>query len=186
MAKKKITDVVAELSEDFLTENGYELYNTEFVKEGRDWFLRVYIDKLQAAGQAEPQYISTEDCEKVSRFLSEKLDEADPIEQNYYLEVSSPGMDRPLVRPEHYERYVGEEVEIRLYKAIDGVKNIHGVLESFDKDSERLTVRSMDQAAGGKGNGKGKKGKGNTADPDGKVYDLTLADIAKANLAVVF
>ena len=164
MAKKKITDVVAELSGDFLAENGYELYNTAFVKEGRDWFLRVYIDKLQATDQEEPQYVSTEDCEKVSRFLSEKLDEADPIEQNYYLEVSSPGMDRPLIKPEHYERYVGEEVEIRLYKAIDGVKNIHGVLERFDKDSGALTV---------------------TAE-DGKSYDLTLAEIAKANLAVVF
>ena len=163
MAKKKITDVVAELSGDFLAENGYELYNTEFVKEGRDWFLRVYIDKVQAADQEEPQYVSTEDCEKVSRFLSEKLDEADPIEQNYYLEVSSPGMDRPLIRPEHYERYVGEEVEIRLYKAMDGVKNMQGVLESFDKESGAVTVTV-----------------------DGKTYELTLADIAKAKLAVIF
>lgn len=155
MAKKKITDVVAELAGDFLAENGYELYNTEFVKEGRDWFLRVYIDK--------EDYISTEDCEKVSRFLSEKLDEADPIEQNYYLEVSSPGMDRPLVRPEHYARYVGEEVEIRLYKAIDGVKNLQGTLERFDPETGAVTVTC-----------------------DGKAYELTLADIAKANLAVVF
>lgn len=158
MAKKKITDVVAELSGDFLAENGYELYNTEFVKEGRDWFLRVYIDKLEAG-----TYISTEDCEKVSRFLSEKLDEADPIEQNYYLEVSSPGMDRPLIKPEHYERYVGEEVEIRLYKAIDGVKNLQGVLERFDKENGEVAVTM-----------------------DGKTYELTLADIAKAKLAVVF
>ena len=158
MAKKKITDVVAELSGDFLAENGYELYNTEFVKEGRDWFLRVYIDKLEPEA-----YISTEDCEKVSRFLSEKLDEADPIEQNYYLEVSSPGMDRPLIKPEHYERYVGEEVEIRLYKAIDGVKNLQGVLERFDKESGEVAVTM-----------------------DGKTYELTLADIAKAKLAVVF
>ncbi|MCR5034732.1 MAG: ribosome maturation factor RimP [Clostridia bacterium] len=163
MAKKKITDVVAELSGDFLAENGYELYNTEFVKEGRDWFLRVYIDKVQAADQEEPQYVSTEDCEKVSRFLSEKLDEADPIEQNYYLEVSSPGMDRPLIRPEHYERYVGEEVEIRLYKAMDGVKNLQGVLENFDKESGAVTVTV-----------------------DGKTCELTLADIAKAKLAVIF
>ena len=178
MAKKKITDVVAELSGDFLAENGYELYNTEFVKEGRDWFLRVYIDKVQSgvttdgAGEDQPQYISTEDCEKVSRFLSEKLDEADPIEQNYYLEVSSPGMDRPLIKPEHYERYVGEEVEIRLYKAMDGVKNLQGVLESFDRESGAVTVRCPDP--------------GKNGNPDGKTYELTLADIAKAKLAVVF
>ena len=178
MGKKKITDVVAERSGDFLTENGYELYNTEFVKEGRDWFLRVYIDKVQPSqpadgiGQTEPQYVSTEDCEKVSRFLSEKLDEADPIEQNYYLEVSSPGMDRPLIRPEHYARYVGEEVEIRLYKAIDGVKKLQGVLEAFDKESSAIVVRCPDP--------------GKNGNPDGKIYELTLDDIAKANLAVIF
>lgn len=171
MGKKKITDVVAELSGDFLANNGYELYNTEFVKEGRDWFLRVYIDKVQA-DEGGPQYVSTEDCEKVSRFLSEKLDEADPIEQNYYLEVSSPGMDRPLIRPEHYERYVGEEVEIKLYKARDGVKHIQGVLESFDKDAGAVVVRCPDP--------------GKNGNPEGKTYELTLAEIAKANLAVVF
>ena len=171
MAKKKITDVVTELAGDFLAENGYELYNTEFVKEGRDWFLRVYVDLVQT-DEDEPRYISTEDCEKVSRFLSEKLDEADPIEQNYYLEVSSPGLDRPLIKPEHYARYVGAEVEVKLYKAIDGVKNLQGVLESFDAESGAVTVRCPEQ--------------GKNADPEGKVYELTLADIAKANLAVVF
>ena len=172
MAKKKITEVVAELAGEFLAETGYELYNTEYVKEGRDWFLRVYIDKVQDAEQEEQTYISTEDCEKVSRFLSEKLDEADPIEQNYYLEVSSPGMDRPLVRPEHYERYVGEEVEIRLYKAMDGVKNIQGVLEGFDRENSVATVKAQIPRKGGK--------------TEEIVYELSLSDIAKANLAVVF
>ena len=142
------------------------------MKEGRDWFLRVYIDKVQDAEQEEQAYISTEDCEKVSRFLSEKLDEADPIEQNYYLEVSSPGMDRPLVRPEHYERYVGEEVEIRLYKAMDGVKNIQGILESFDRENGVVTVKAQIPRKGGK--------------TEEIVYELALSDIAKANLAVVF
>ena len=172
MAKKKITEVVAELAEGFLAENGYELYNTEYVKEGRDWFLRVYIDKVQAETEEEQTYIGTEDCEKVSRFLSEKLDEADPIEQNYYLEVSSPGMDRPLVRPEHYERYTGEEVEVRLYKALDGVKNIQGVLESFDPESGVVTVKAQIPRKGGK--------------TEEVAYELPLSDIAKANLAVVF
>ena len=191
MGKKKITDVVTELAGEYLAENGYELYNTEFVKEGRDWFLRVYIDKAPVAetedaeteDEAEEQaYISTEDCEKVSRFLSEKLDESDPIEQNYYLEVSSPGMDRPLITPEHYERYVGHEVEIKLYKAIDGVKNINGVLESFDKETGAVVVNSLEPVSTGK---KGKKG-GKKAEPESKRYELTLTDIAKANLAVVF
>ena len=180
MAKKKITDVVTELAGDFLAENGYELYNTEFVKEGRDWFLRVYVDLAQPeqTDEGEPRYTSTEDCEKVSRFLSEKLDESDPIEQNYYLEVSSPGLDRPLLRPEHYERYVGQEVEVKLYKAIDGVKNLQGVLESFNAETGTVTVKCTAPAQ----QGKGKK----AAAPADRTYDLQLSDIAKANLAVVF
>lgn len=157
MAKKKITQLVEELVSDFLLQEGYELYNTEFVKEGKDWFLRVYVDKT-----AEGEYISTEDCEKVSRYLSEKLDEADPVEQNYYLEVSSPGMDRQLVKPDHYRRFCGNDVEIRLYKGKDGTKNIQGVLKDFD--GEYVTV----------------------TDDNDKEWKLELAEIAKANLAVKF
>ena len=93
-AKVKVTDLVEEIAAPFLEENGLELYHTEFLKEGRDWFLRVYIDKKE--GQEE-EYVSTDDCEKVSRFLSDELDRIDPIEQNYYLEVSSPGLDRELL-----------------------------------------------------------------------------------------
>ena len=157
MAKKKITEIAAEMMADFLAAEGYELYNIEFVKEGKDWFLRVYVDMASGDG-----YIGTEDCEKVSRFLSEKLDEEDPIEQNYYLEVSSPGMDRPLLTKAHYERYVGSEVEIRLYKGKDGIKNIQGVLDSIEGETVTVT------------------------DHDNKKWDLELAEIAKANLAVIF
>lgn len=157
MAKKKITEIAAEMMSDFLAAEGYELYNIEFVKEGKDWFLRVYVDMASGEG-----YIGTEDCEKVSRFLSEKLDEEDPIEQNYYLEVSSPGMDRPLLKREHYERYVGSEVEIRLYKGKDGTKNIQGVLESIEGETVTVT------------------------DHDNKKWELELSEIAKANLAVIF
>ena len=157
MAKKKITEIVEEMLEDFLRQEGYELYNDEFVKEGRDWFLRVYIDKTVT-----DEYVGTEDCEKVSRFLSEKLDEEDPIEQNYYLEVSSPGMDRPLLKRSHYERYIGREVEIRLYKGKDGTKNIQGVLKDITGDD--ITVE----------------------DHDGREWKLQLSEIAKAKLAVIF
>ena len=167
MAKQKITETVAEILAGFLEENGYELYHSEFVKEGKDWFLRVYVD-LAAGKDAEGNdvYISTEDCEKVSRYLSEKLDEADPIEQNYYLEVSSPGMDRPLIKPEHYKRYVGEEIELKLYKATDGVKNIEGVLTDFapSGDDYSVTVR----------------------DHNDKEWNLMLSEIAKASKAVIF
>lgn len=157
MAKKKITEFTADLLTDFLMQEGYELYNIEFVKEGKDWFLRVYVDKVSADG-----YIGTQDCEKVSRYLSERLDEEDPIEQNYYLEVSSPGMDRPLLKKEHYEKYKGSEVEIKLYKGIDGTKNIQGVLSGIIDDS--ITV----------------------IDHDNKEWKLQLSEIAKANLAVIF
>ena len=99
MAGKKITDRVEELLSGFFHENGYELYKSEFVKEGRDWFLRIYIDKRDSE-----EAVGTEDCEKVSRYLSDRLDMEDPIEQSYYLEVSSPGMDRELFKREHYEK----------------------------------------------------------------------------------
>ena len=157
MAKKKITEAVGEMLAGFLSEEGYELYNCEFVKEGRAWFLRVYVDRV-----SQGEYISTEDCEKVSRYLSDRLDEADPIDKVYYLEVSSPGMDRVLVKPEHYVRYTGREVEVRLYKGIDGAKNISGTLKY--SDGSRVVV----------------------ADATGKEWNLTLDEIARTRLAVVF
>lgn len=160
MAKKKIRDIVEELLNDFLAENGYELYNVEYVKEGRDWFLRVYADKVQQGEQE--VYISTEDCEIISRFLSEKLDEADPIPQNYYLEVSSPGMDRELLRKEHYARYTGKQVEVKLYQPMDGVKQIEGTLQGLE--DEHIIV----------------------IDENNRSWELPLNQVAKTKLAVVF
>lgn len=157
MAKRKITEIVSDMVSGFFQQEGYELYNVEFVKEGKDWFLRVYVDIASGEG-----YVGTEDCEKVSRYLSEKLDAEDPIEQNYYLEVSSPGMDRPLLKKEHYERYTGSEVEIRLYKGRDGTKNIHGILNGIADDIITVT------------------------DHDNKEWQLQVSEIAKANLAVIF
>lgn len=159
MAKQKIKDIVARELESFLAENGYELYNVEFVKEGKDWFLRVYAD---LAGGDEENFIGTQDCEKISRYLSERLDEMDPIEQNYYLEVSSPGMDRQLLTEEHYLRYVGKQVEVRLYKQQDGCRQINGILEGL------------------------KDGKVIVTDENDRRWELPLEGIAKTNLAVVF
>lgn len=130
MAKKKITEIIEEISAEFLAQNGLELYNSEFVKEGRDWFLRVYIDKMQEAQEA--QYVSTDDCEKVSRFLSAELDRIDPIEQKYYLEISSPGMDRALLKDKDFVRFAGEIVDISLYKAVDGQKAYQGRLVGIE------------------------------------------------------
>lgn len=168
MAKKKITELIEEITADFLVQNGLELYNSEFVKEGRDWFLRVYIDKTaeaaeaakaaaaKAAAEAEAktetetaeteaaqaelsQYVSTDDCEKVSRFLSGELDRLDPIEQNYYLEVSSPGMDRALLKDKDFERFAGEIVDISLYKAVDGKKAFQGKLIGIENGNIVIT-----------------------------------------------
>ena len=129
MAGKKVKDIVAEELEGFLEDNGYELYNVEFVKEGRDWFLRVYIDLPDP-----DEYVGTEDCEKVSRYLSQVLDEKDPIAQNYFLEVSSPGLDRQLLKDEDFTRYAGRPVEISLYSAIEGRKKFEGTLKGLEGD----------------------------------------------------
>lgn len=125
MAKKKIAELVSELLAPYFAENGYELFSTEFVKEGKDWFLRVAIEKKH--GQ---EYVSvgTDDCEAVSRFLGAKLDELDPIEQNYYLEVSSPGLDRPLLSDQDFVRFRGHIIDVSLYKALDGKKTVSGEL----------------------------------------------------------
>lgn len=125
MAKKKITSITKEILKDYLPENGYSLYHAEFAKEGRDWFLRIFVDKEEGP-------MSTSDCETISRYLSDELDKANPIEQNYYLVVSSPGLDRELVTQEHYDRYTGSEVDISLYKAVNGEKTVTGILEGLE------------------------------------------------------
>ena len=109
---KKITELTAELAAPAIAEQGCTLWDVEYVKEAGEWFLRIYIDKEGG--------ISIEDCEAVSRPLSDKLDEADPIEGSYTFEVSSAGADRVLKKPEHFARFQGSEVEVRLYRARDG------------------------------------------------------------------
>ena len=131
MAKKKIAEIAEGLLKDFLRDNGYELYHIEFIKEAKEQFLRVYIDWEP---DLEDRYIGTADCEKVSRFLSEKLDELDPIESNYYLEVSSPGLDRALLTDKHYMRYSGKEVDVSLYKAVGDRKKFSGTLKGIEDD----------------------------------------------------
>lgn len=127
MAKVSIKELVSGLLEEFLSKNGYELYNVEFVKEGKDRFLRVYIDRTgDSAGG-----IGTDDCEKVSRYLSARLDELDPIEQNYYLEVSSPGIDRALRKDSDYVRFAGRLVNVTLYQGINGKKTFFGKLDGL-------------------------------------------------------
>ena len=187
MAKKKVTEIAEELLTDYLAEEGLELYHSEFVKEGSDWFLRIYIDRLPDE-EGNEQYISTDDCEKVSRFLSEAMDEADPIQQNYYLEVSSPGMDRPLLKPQHWQRYIGHPVEIRLYRGKDGTKNITGILEAFHGDPDEEPGKKTGAAAGGEGGEEASPEEPavTVTDENGRQWTLAISEIARARLAVVF
>ena len=119
----KVTELVAGLAAPIAAEHGCSLWDVEYVREGGEWFLRVYIDK--AGG------VSINDCEAVSRPLSDALDEADPIEGSYVLEVSSAGADRALKKPEHFQQFLGTEVDVRLYRPLDGRKEYTGVLKEY-------------------------------------------------------
>ncbi len=114
--------------------NGVSVYDVEYVKEGSDYYLRAYIDKSGG--------VNIQDCENVSRVLSDRLDEADFIPEAYILEVSSPGLGRTLKKDKHLQASIGEEVEIKLFKPLEKRKEFAGILESFDK--ETLTVREGD------------------------------------------
>ena len=116
-----------ELITPILDEMGFELYDVEYVKEGADYYLRAYIDKEGG--------ITIDDCVTVSRALEVKLDEEDFIEDAYILEVSSPGLGRPLKRERDYERSVGQEVDIKLYKALNGQKEYSGLLKAYDENT---------------------------------------------------
>ncbi len=117
----------SELILPVIEENQFELVDVEYVKEGSSWYLRAYIDK--------PGGITIDDCETVSRYLSDRLDAEDFIDDAYILEVSSPGLGRPLKKDKDFQRSIGSEIEVRLYRAIDHEKEFTGILKSFDKDS---------------------------------------------------
>ena len=135
-AKVKVTDLVEEIAAPFLEENGLELYHTEFLKEGRDWFLRVYIDKEGG--------VSINDCESISRRLDPVLDEEDPIPDSYVFEVGSAGAERELKRPGDFQQFMGSQVEVRLYQPIDGSKVFVGTLAGYDNGDVIVTVGKND------------------------------------------
>jgi len=136
MAKKKVVDIVEELVQQFMDENRLELVDIEFLKEGKDWFLRIYIDKENG--------ISLDDCQLVSEYISGKLDELDPIEQSYYLEVSSAGLDRPMKSTKDYERNVGKVIEVSVYQAIHDKKIIEG--ELLEINEEIIKIQCIDNS----------------------------------------
>ena len=124
------------LIQPILDRNQFELVDVEYVKEGGTWYLRAYIDKEGG--------ITVDDCEAVSRKFSDILDEKDYIEDAYIFEVSSPGLGRPLKKEKDFQRSLGEEVEVRTYRAIDRQKEFAGILKAFDKDT--ITIAYEDDA----------------------------------------
>lgn len=134
-----------------------ELVDIEFVKEGKSWFLRVYIDRYGG--------VDLDDCTAVSERLSEALDKHDPIDQMYYLEVSSPGAERPLKKKEDVEKAIGKHVNITTYAPIDGEKTFEGLLTGFDGDTIVVEIKVKTRK---------------------KTVEIPYEKVAKARLAIVF
>ncbi|MBR2527246.1 MAG: ribosome maturation factor RimP [Blautia sp.] len=135
MSKKDEYESRAEaLLSSIVAEAGFELVDVEYVKEGGNWYLRAYIDK--------PGGITVNDCEAVSRVFSDRLDEEDFIEDSYVMEISSPGLDRPLKKEKDFIRSIGKAVEIRTYRPIDKQKEFTGILAAYDTDT--VTIREED------------------------------------------
>lgn len=153
----KVIKTTEQLVTPILTENGLELVDIEYVKEGKNWFLRVYIDK--------PGGVDISECSMVSEQLSEKLDASDPIKGAYFLEVSSPGAERPLKTKKDIQNSVNKNVYVTLYEAIDGEKAYEGLLKSFEDDV--LTIEYKVKTAK-------------------KLVDIPYEKVAKARLAVMF
>ncbi|MEK3786628.1 MULTISPECIES: ribosome maturation factor RimP [Paenibacillus] len=153
MSTPKIKSIVEEMVQPYLLEHGFELVDVEYVKEGSNWFLRVFVDKDGG--------IDLDDCSMISEFLSQKLDENDPVSDAYFLEVSSPGAERPLKKAQDVAKAVGKNVFVTTYEPISGLKEFEGKLVSFENDE--LTVQI-----------------GN------KTYTLPYAKVAGARLAIIF
>ncbi|MFS0782262.1 ribosome maturation factor RimP [Bacillus sp. 1P06AnD] len=154
---KKVTDIVEGLLTDILEQEKLELVDIEFVKEGKNWFLRVFIDKESG--------VDIEECGIVSEKLSEKLDEVDPIEQNYFLEVSSPGAERPLKKEKDFLNSIGKHVNVKTYEPIEGSKEFEGTLLSYNEKEITLSIKIKTRT---------------------KEISIPTEKVAKARLAVTF
>ncbi len=129
-----IENKVQELLEKTIIDLNYDLYDVQYVKEGKDYYLRIFIDNNKG--------ISLEDCEKVSNEVSSILDESNLIKEQYYLEVSSPGIERILKKDKHLKDNIGANVEVSMFKPIDKQKNVIGILNNFDEDKIELDVKN--------------------------------------------
>ena len=132
MAKKDYESKTETLIQPLIDANHFELVDVEWVKEGANWYLRVFIYKEGG--------ITVDDCELVSRAFEEILDKEDYISENYIFEVSSPGLDRPLKKEKDFARSIGKDVEIKLYKALNKEKEFVGVLTAYDPETITITL----------------------------------------------
>jgi len=153
MAYSKTEQLVLEMTEPICADLGLSVWDIEFLKEGKNNVLRVYIDKEGGVG--------IDDCEAVSVALSAKLDEKDPIPSAYSLEVSSAGLDRQLKRPSDFARYIGHQVDVKLYGPIDGLKDFTAELVAFENETVFLNHA-------------------------GKAMEISLSKAASVRLAVIF
>ena len=158
MAREDIPAKVTSLLDEFTEGRELEIYNVIYKKEGPGWVLRVFLDKPMGA---ESEYVSIEECEEATRYLSDKLDELDIIDRSYNLEVSSPGLDRELIRESDFVRFAGREVEVKTYQQIEGSKNFSGTLVTRQDDTVIIDV-------------------------GGKKLEIPSDKISKINLAIVF
>ncbi|MDF2535495.1 MAG: hypothetical protein K0R18_1654 [Bacillales bacterium] len=131
--KRKVVDIVEELIKQPLIDMNVELVDIEYVKEGKDWFLRIYVDTENG--------IDIDTCSDVSEKVSELLDAVDPIEHLYFLEVSSPGAERPIKKKEDFPKYIGKNIFVKLYEPLDGIKTFEGELISFDDNILVIEVK---------------------------------------------
>ncbi len=133
MGRRKVVDVVGDVVSKFCGSNRLELIDVQFVKEGPHRYLRVVIDKEDG--------VSLDDCGDVSKFLNKKLDEMDLIEEQYFLEVTSPGVERELKRDEDFKKYSGKLVQAKLFQPINGQKVIQGILNGLNED-KKIIIQS--------------------------------------------
>ncbi|MGM7681663.1 ribosome maturation factor RimP [Cytobacillus sp. Hm23] len=154
---KKVTQIVEELVIPILSEMQLELVDIEYVKEGQNWFLRVFIDSENG--------IDIEECGIVSEKLGEQLDEIDPIQHNYFLEVSSPGAERPLKKEKDFVNSIGKNVYIKTYEPVDGAKEFEGELTGFNGTVVTISVKVKTRT---------------------KVLEIPYDKVASARLAIAF
>ena len=128
----KITDQVAEFAKPVVEENGCELWDVEYVREGSERFLRIYIDKDGG--------IDIDDCEKIHRAMDPILDEKDPIAESYHFEVCSAGLERPLKRPSDFEKFMNSPILVKLYRPRNGLKELPGILRGYSEG--RVTLEA--------------------------------------------